>query len=31
MYDYMIEEMADAIAIELHVDNNDVLRVLHRY
>ena len=31
MYDYMIEEMADAIAIELHIDNNDVLRVLHRY
>jgi hypothetical protein len=31
MYDYIIEEMADAIASELHVDNNDVLRVLHHY
>lgn len=31
MYDYMIEEMADAIAKELHVDNNDALRVLHQY
>ena len=31
MYDYIIEEMADAIANELHVDNNDVLRILHRY
>ncbi|MFZ5903190.1 MAG: hypothetical protein ACOYZ8_06545 [Chloroflexota bacterium] len=31
MYDYMIEEMADAIARELRVDNNDALRVLHQY
>ena len=31
MYDYILEEMADAIANELHVDNNDVLRILNRY
>lgn len=31
MYDYMIEEMADAIAKELRVDNNDALRVLHQF
>lgn len=31
MYDYMLEEMADAIARECHVDNNDVLRVLGQY
>ena len=31
MYDYIIEEMADAIANELNIDNNDVLRFLHRY
>jgi hypothetical protein len=29
--DYILEEMADAIAKELHVDNNDVLCILHRY
>ncbi|WKZ45854.1 MAG: hypothetical protein QY302_08675 [Anaerolineales bacterium] len=31
MYDYMIEEMADAIARELRVDNHNTLRVLHQY
>lgn len=31
MYDYIIEEMADAIARELNIDNNDVLRILRRY
>ena len=31
MYDYMLEEMADAIARELHVDNNSVLSILSRY
>lgn len=31
MYDYFLEEMADAIAKELHVDTNDVLGILKRY
>jgi hypothetical protein len=31
MYDYILEEMADAIAKELHLDCNDVLSVLGRY
>lgn len=31
MNDYMLEEMADAIAKGLPVDHNDVLRILHRY
>jgi hypothetical protein len=31
MYDYMLEEMAEAIARELHVDNNAVLSILSRY
>lgn len=31
MYDYMLEEMAEAIAKEFHLDNNEVLRVLSRY
>lgn len=31
MNDHVIEEMADVISRELRVDNNDVLRVLHRY
>ncbi|MBI5955342.1 MAG: hypothetical protein HY865_27105 [Chloroflexi bacterium] len=31
MYDYMLEEMAETIARELHVDSNDVLRILNRY
>ena len=31
MYDYILEEMADAIAKELHVDRNDVLSVLNGY
>ncbi|HPO85005.1 MAG: hypothetical protein DPW21_00520 [Anaerolineae bacterium] len=31
MYDYMLEEMAEAIAKECNVDNNDVLRVLGQY
>jgi hypothetical protein len=31
MYDYILEEMADAIAKELRVDNNDALRVLHQF
>ena len=29
MNDHVIEEMADAIASELHVPNEDVLRILH--
>jgi hypothetical protein len=31
MYDHILEEMADAISKELHVDNNDVLGILNRY
>lgn len=31
MYDYTLEEMADAIAKELHIDNNDVLSILNCY
>jgi len=31
MNDHVIEEMADAIASELHIPNEDVLRILHRY
>ena len=31
MYDYMLEEMAEAIAKEFRLDNNDVLGVLSRY
>jgi hypothetical protein len=31
MYDYMLEEMADAIALELNVDRNAVLSILSRY
>jgi len=31
MYDHFMEEMADAIAKELHIDNNDVLSILNRY
>ncbi len=31
MYDHFLEEMADAIAKELHIDNNDVLGILNRY
>ncbi|WKZ52665.1 MAG: hypothetical protein QY329_07975 [Anaerolineales bacterium] len=31
MYDYMLEEMAEAIGRECHVDQNDVLRVLGQY
>jgi hypothetical protein len=31
MYDYMLEEMAEAIAKELHVDHNDVLGILNFY
>ena len=31
MHDYMVEEMADAISKELHVDQNEVLRILHGY
>ncbi len=31
MYDYIIEEMADAIANELRVDTNVVQRILHSY
>lgn len=31
MYDHFLEEMADAIAKELHIDNNDVLSILSRY
>ncbi len=31
MYDYMLEEMSDAIALELNVDRNAVLSILSRY
>lgn len=31
MYDYILEEMAEAIAREFRLDNNDVLGVLNRY
>ena len=31
MNDYVIEEMADAISTELHIPNEDVLCILHRY
>ena len=31
MNDYMLEEMADAIGKELHVDTNGVLHILHHY
>ena len=31
MNDYVIEEMADSIASELHIPNEDVLRILHHY
>jgi hypothetical protein len=31
MNDYVLEEMADAIEKELHVDRNGILRVLHHY
>ena len=31
MYDYMLEEMADAISMELRVDNAEVLSSLGRY
>lgn len=31
MNDYMLEEMADAIAKELHVQNSDVLHILQQY
>ncbi len=31
MYDYMLEEMADAIAKELHIESHVVFRVLYRY
>lgn len=31
MYDHTLEEMADAIAKELHVNNNDVLSILNDY
>ena len=31
MYDHFLEEMAAAIAKELHLDNNDVLSILNRY
>lgn len=31
MYDYMLEEMAEAIAREFRLDNNDVLSILNRY
>jgi hypothetical protein len=31
MNDHVIEEMADAIAKELHLEHNDVLHVLHHY
>jgi hypothetical protein len=31
MYDYILEEMADAISKELRVDNADVLNILGRY
>ena len=31
MYDHTLEEMADAIAKELHVNNNAVLSILNHY
>ena len=31
MNDHVIEEMAETIAKELHLEHNDVLRVLHHY
>jgi hypothetical protein len=31
MYDYILEEMADAIANELHIEHNSVLGILNRY
>ena len=31
MNDHVIEEMADILAGELHIPNEDVLRILHRY
>jgi len=31
MNDHVIEEMADAISTELHIPNEDVLCILHRY
>ena len=31
MYDHILEEMAESIAHELHVDHNDVLGILNRY
>ncbi len=31
MYDYMLEEMAEAIGKECHVDHNEVLRILGQY
>jgi hypothetical protein len=31
MNDYVLEEMADAIANELHVPNEELLRILHGY
>jgi hypothetical protein len=31
MYDHTLEEMADAISKELHVNNNDVLSILNHY
>ncbi len=31
MYDHILEEMAESIAKELHVDHNDVLGILNRY
>lgn len=31
MHDYMLEEMADAIANELHLDSNNVFHILYRY
>jgi len=31
MNDHVIEEMADSIASELHIPNEDVLRILHLY
>ena len=31
MYDHFLEEMADAIAKEFHVNNNDVLGILNQY
>lgn len=31
MYDYILEEMADVIAKEFRLDNNDVLSILNQY